>query len=336
VHGAVSPLVLRLLAFAAAVARVVGALAVRNRMDEDEVSRSTPLRLLCTPELEEVCNAIAADPDSAISVVIEDAGETVDRLTQNDGAEFDGWLTPGPFPQLVRETRKAAGRTALIDDVSRPLARSPVVIAMWKERAAALAPQCVDKAIEWKCVGTAAGRRWQDVGGRDTWGTVKTALPDPSTTASGLVTLAAATATFFSQPDVGLLDIEDNDSYGVWLNNLRGANVGVDVERMLAAGGPSIADAAAGLEAVVKPGVDKAANSAAISVIYPSPVATADVFLGTVTSKRSALLAELLGGDLGRKALRDGGWRIGRTDLPATSYLPTPGLLGALRERWTQ
>jgi hypothetical protein len=331
----VNGLIVRLLAIAAAVAMVVGALAIRNRMDDDEVSRSTTLRLLCATELEAVCFALAEDPDSSISVIIEDVGTTVDRLTQNDDAQFDGWLTPGPFPQLLRETRKATGKPPLIDDVSEPLARSPVVVAMWKERSAALAPKCAGQAIEWKCLGNAAGRRWQDVGGRDTWGTVKTALPSPGT-ASGLVTLAAATATFFDQPDVGLLDIEENDSYGVWLNNLRGANVAVDVERMLAAGGPSIADAAAGLEATVKPVVDSAANSAAISVIYPSPVATADVFLGTVTSERSALLAELLGGDLAREALRDGGWRIDNADLPATSYLPTPGLLGALRDRWTQ
>jgi hypothetical protein len=330
------PLVLRLLAFAAAIAMVVGALAVRNRMDDDEITRSTGLRLLCAPELEAACFALAADPDSTISVIIEDAGMTVDRLTQVDDAEFDGWLTPGPFPQLVRETRKAAGQPPLLETVSGTLARSPVVVAMWKERAAALAPRCAEKAIEWKCLGEAAGRRWQDVGGQETWGTVKTTLPDPSSTASGLVTLAAATATFFSQPDVGLLDIEENDSYGVWLNNLRGANVGVDVQRMLAAGGPSIADAAAGLEVAVKPIVDRAAAASAVTVIYPSPVATADVFLGTVKSDRSTLLAEVIGGDVGREALRAAGWRIGSAGLPPTSYLPTPGLLAALRSRWAQ
>jgi hypothetical protein len=266
---------------------------------------------------------------------MQPAGTTVDQLIKADSVEFDGWLTPGPFPQLVRETRKSEGDPPLIDRVSRPLARSPVVIAMWKERAAALAKHCADNAIEWKCLGNAAGRRWTDVGGQETWGTVKTALPDPSTSAAGLVALAAATATFFGQPDVGLLDIEENDLYGVWLNNLRGANVTADVERMLAAG-PSIADAVAGLEVTVKPVVDRAANAGAVSVIYPSPVATADVYLGTVTSKRSALLAELLGGDLGRTTLVGAGWKVGDTGLPATSYLPTPGLLGPLRSRWAQ
>ncbi|MEY2477155.1 MAG: hypothetical protein QOG87_2470 [Actinomycetota bacterium] len=329
-------LLLRLLALAAAVAMVVGALAVRNRMDDDKVSRSTELRLLCATELEAACDAIEDDPDSSVTVTVEEVGTTLDRLAEADVAGFDGWLTPGPFPQMVRETRKADGHTALIDRVSRPLARSRVVIAMWKERATALATRCVDRAVEWKCLGDAAGRPWKDVGGRDTWGSVKTALPDPTTTAAGVVTLGAATATFFGQPDVGSLDINESDAYGAWLNNLKTANVNVDVARMLAAGGPSIADAAAGLEVSVKPVVDAAAASAEVSLIYPSPVATADVFLGTVTSERAALLAELLEGSLGRAALRAGGWQIGNAGLPPTSYLPVPGLLAALRDRWAQ
>ena len=328
------PLVLRLLAFAAAISMVVGALVVRNRMEDDEVSRSTNLKLLCASELEAVCLALEADPDSSISVVIQPVGATVDQLVDADSVEFDGWLTPGPFPQLVRETRKAAGDDELIDTVSRPLARSPVVLAMWRERAAALETSCVEKTIAWKCLGDAAGKPWKDVGGRDVWGSVKTALPNPATTAAGLVTLGAGTATFFGQPDVGLLDIEGDIAYGVWLNNLVRANVDIDVGGMLAAGGPSLADVAAGLEAAVKPVVEAAAASAAVSVIYPSPVATADVFLGTVASKRSALLVELLSGALGRQAFGEAGWRISADDLPATSYLPTPGLLGALRSKW--
>lgn len=330
-----SPLVLRLLAFAAAVAMVVGALIVRNRMDTDEVTRSTNLELLCASELEEVCLALEDDPDSSITAVIQSVGTTVDQLVAADRAEFDGWLTPGPFPQIVRETRKAAQKPVLIDNVSRPLARSRLALVMWKERAAALAGRCADRAVELKCLGEAAGRPWKDVGGSEAWGFVKTALPDPGRTAAGLVALGAGTSTYFGQPDVGRLEIDENDNYGVWFENLVQANVAIDLSGMLA-GGPSRVDAVAGLEAAVRPVVGAAANADAVSVIYPSPVATADVYLGTIDSDQGARLTELLTGELGRTALSDAGWTLGDAGLPPVSYLPTPGLLSVLRDRWAQ
>ena len=330
-----SPLLLRLLAFAAAIAMVAGALAVRNRMDDDEVARSTELELLCATELEDVCLALQDDPDSAISIVVQPVGTTLEQLATADSAEFDGWLTPGPFPQMLRETRKAAQHTPLIDAVSRPLARSRLALVMWNERAAVLATQCTDKAVELKCLGNAAGRPWKDLGGQDTWGSVKTALPDPASTAAGLVALGAGTSVFFGQPDVGRLEIDDSVEYGTWLDNLRRANVGIDVAGLLA-GGASRVDAVAGLEATITPVVRAAANADSVSVIYPSPVATADVYLGTIDSERGTRLIELLAGDLGRTALADAGWRVNDDSLPPVSYLPTPGLLSVLRGRWTQ
>ena len=329
------PLVVRLLAFAAAIAMVVGALVVRNRMENDEVTRSTKLELLCASELEDVCLALEADTDSAISVVIQPVGTTFDQLVKADRAEFDGWLTPGPFPQMLRETRKAAQQTTLIDTVSRPLARTRLALVMWKERAAVLAGRCADKAVELKCLGDAAGRPWKEVGGSEAWGFVKTALPDPARTAVGLVALGAGTSTYFGQPDVGRLDIDENDGYGVWFENLVQANVDIDLAGMLA-GGPSRVDAVAGLEAAITPVIGAAANAGAVSVIYPSPVATADVYLGTIDSDRAARLVELLEGELGTAALRRAGWKVDDTSLPPVSFLPTPGLLTVLRDRWAQ
>jgi hypothetical protein len=330
----VRPLALRLLAVAAAIAMVVGALVVRNRMDEDKVTRSTELRLLCTTELEAVCRDLEDDPDSAITVTVEDAGATVDRLAKAGDAGFDGWLTPGPFPQLVKETRKPAGLSPLFTTVSAPIARTPVVVVMWKQREAALAATCGGK-VDWTCLGNAASRPWKDVGGKAEWGSVKTALPDPALTAAGLVVLGAGTSTFFHQPDVGTLDIQENADFGTWLSRLEEGQVGADVPRMLAANGPSIADAAAGLEALALPIVDVAAARDAVSVIYPSPVASADAYLGTVASDRGTRLADVLGHGVARDALVRAGWKFQDARLQPVSYLPSPGLLGALRTEWS-
>jgi hypothetical protein len=217
--------------------------------------------------------------------------------------------------------------------VSKRLARTRVGLVIWKEREAVLERSC-GGAIGWKCLGNAAGKPWTAIGGKPEWGPVSVALPDASATATGTVVLGAATSSFFGQPDVGLLDIEENPEYGTWLSNLRRGNVDADVARMLAAGNPSIANAAAGLEVAVRPVVAAAASRDKVTVIYPSPVATADVYLGTIGSKRGSRLAEILGGDVGRAALTKAGWTMSNAGLQPVSYLPTPGLLAALRSKW--
>jgi hypothetical protein len=204
---------------------------------------------------------------------------------------------------------------------------------MWKERAAALTAFCKG-AVAWTCLGNAANGPWKAAGGKDTWGTVKTALPDPVVTASGLVALGAGTVGFAGQADVSSTELQDNDAFGVWLSDLARAQVAADVSTMLA-GGPAIVDAVAGLEAQMTPVLAAAANAGDVNVIYPSPVVTADVVLGTVASKRATRLAELLEGKAGRDALQRAGWKVGSPSLPPTSGLPDPGLLAYLRGAWS-
>jgi hypothetical protein len=329
----VSPLLVRILAVLAAIAMVVVALVARQKLDDRNSVRNTVLRITCTPELETPCRDFADTSGAKVDVTIEEAGVTVDKLATASEAPFDGWLTPGPFPQMVQEARRSAGRPVLIDRVSRPIARSRIGIVMWKERAGALGARCPEKGVGWRCLGDAAGRQWSDVGGKPTWGTVKTALPDPLTSASGLVALGAGTAGFFGQADVSLQDVQDSVEYSAWLNNLARANQNLDVGRMLAAG-PSLVDAVVTLEATSEQTVEQAAGRDPVSVIYPSPVATADVVLGTVGSKSSTRLATLLEGTAGRDALARARWKVDFAGLPPTSNLPSPGLLLALRGMW--
>lgn len=326
-------LLLRVLALAAAIAMVVGALAVRNRMDDDKVSRSTELRLLCATELAAVCEAAARTDEAEVTVTTEDVGATVDRLRNAAEADFDAWLTPGPFPEAVQELRRSQAQLApLFDSVSPRLARSPVVIVGWNDRIAALRSKC---EVGWKCVGLAAGQPWASFGGPPAWGTVKTSLPDPQSSAAGLVTLGAATAGYFGRSDLSTDDLDADDGLGTWLSQLRRNNeTRVDVSAMLAAG-PSLVAFVGGLEQAVKPVVDAASSDRRnqVSLIYPSPVVTADVVLGVADRRNGERLLDLLRSAAGREAFTSEGWKAPGS---GPSNLPSPGLLTVLRSRWAQ
>lgn len=319
----------RILALLAAVGMVVGALAVRNRMDDDEVTRSTELRLTCTPELEEACRSLAGTDDATIVLTIEEAGVTVDRLRAGTGADLDGWLTPGPFPQMVQELRRLGGLSETIADVSAPIARSRIGLAAYQERAKRLACR---GGVSWRCLGDVAGQPWSSVGGQPEWGPVKTAFPDPTRTATGLLALGAATAGFFGRADISSIDLDDNDEFGVWLDRLRRADQPVDLGRMLSIG-PAAVDLLAGLEQAMAPAVAASARRSEATVIYPSPVANADVVIGTPDTDRGRRLAELVAAGPLRDDLVEQGWK--RPAGGATG-LPSPGLLSVLRDRWAQ
>ena len=123
-----------------AVAMIVGALVVRGRLDDENVDAGQVYRLVCAADLDRVC----ADLDDAfpgrVDVTVEGAGATADRLRRLDGdPELDGWLVADPWPALVDEARRAGSLPPLFATEAAPLARSPLVIVAWKDRAAALA-----------------------------------------------------------------------------------------------------------------------------------------------------------------------------------------------------
>ena len=340
----------RVLAVVAAAAMVAGSLALRSRLDRSQTERSQVLRLTCATELKPACEAMEAD-DDRIRLTLETAGTTADRLVDADGdLGLDGWLTTGPWPVIVDQQRQAAGRTSLFAAPSPIVARSPLVIAVWKDRAGVLGPRC-GGTVGWRCLGEAAGTAggWAAIGGRPEWGSVKVGHAPPASDAVGLLVLGQAVAGWFGRSDLATIDLEDGEFQG-WFASLERSvrpSAGSPLEAMLVTG-PSAYDAAGTTEAEAGPLLarSQSARGSQVDLLYPSPMATADVVLASPTGgdDARATLRRLVEGADGRQALATAGWRVdgealpqGVPDtppLPPDSGLPSPGLLDALRTRW--
>jgi hypothetical protein len=315
----------RVIAALVAVALVVIALLIRNGIDTGSGNASGKLRLVCTPELESVCNKLGSD----IDVTIEEPGTTAGRLEKaNTDLGVDGWLTPGPWPEIVREARERAGDDALLN-VRHLAVRSQIALAAFPDRFGALRNFCPNHDLTWRCLGDAAARgQWSAIGGLVTWGQVKFGLPDANTSATGLAALGAATAGYFGRTDVSAADLDDG-GYRAWLHALATSVADHPTLEDVLARGPAEAAGAVTFEAVGKPLVDASARLPKPTLTYPAPVASADVVLGSADSDRGRRLAAEVE-SAAVAALTANGW----SPAPTAPGLPTPGLLDALRSVW--
>ena len=337
----------RVLAVVAAAAMIAGSLAIRSALDRDRSEAAQVLRLTCAVELEAACSRMA-ETDDRLVLTVEPAGVTADRLASVDtDAGLDGWLVPDPWPEIVDGRRRARALPALFAGDRPTVARSPLVLAVWKDRAAALAPRCPPPAgVGWRCLGEAAATPggWPAVGGRPEWGPVKPGHASPDTDGIGLLVLGHAVVGWFGRADLSTADLED-EAFARWFAGLERAvppSAGSPLQSMLVVG-PAAFDAAGTTEAEGGPLVAGSARRDALSLLYPSPMATADLVLATLGEKGpGASLRDLVRGEDGRKALTDAGWRVGGGNRPgapslaASSGLPSAGLLDALRGRWRE
>lgn len=333
-------------ALIAAVALVAGAVVIRARIDEgdgaggDAGGRPT---VACPPELERACATLEDD----FTVRVEEADETADRLTAASADrddEVDVWLAPAPWAGLVADRRARDQRDPLTGRPSAVIARSPVAIAAWDDRADALEGGICEGPLTLGCLGDAADRPWGDVGGDPNWGAVPVGLTDPHT-ATGLVVLGAAAASFL---DTG--DYSSNDFSGElseWLSALASrsdeAAAGDPVARMLTRG-PAEFAAFAAAEADAR----QAAVHDGARAIYPAPVATADLVAIPVgrDGGADAAAGDVAGDRELQQALARAGWRVAgekaapgvstRPGLPRGDGLPSGAVLGALLDEWDQ
>ena len=323
----------RVLALVAAVAMVAGSIAVRNRLDRREEDQGAPLRVVCASELGTVCDDLRR---SSAQVTVEPAVATSERLgrsTENDPG-VDGWLVPAPWPQIVDGRRRQAGQLPIFGDISAPLARSPLVLVVSRALADALGPRC-GGAVGWKCLGDAVAAGTQPQ--------AKPGHPDPATDAVGALVVGQATAAFFGRADdLSTLDLELAE-FARWFRALERATP------PLASGASPLGEmlgtnfaaynAVGTTEAEASPVLAAAANPDRAVLLYPAPMATADVVLAGPGGDTTRRLREVAGGDGQRRALAAAGWRVegasrpGAPPLPPTNGLPSPGFLDALRSR---
>jgi hypothetical protein len=357
----------RLLALLAAAAMITGAFWVRGQIDDSGSgsgsggsASSDRATLVCATELAQACQDLAGDHPE-ITVRVEDAQTTLEHLTSAEfdpttagdgsapGGAIDGWLVPQPWPQMVAELRQRAGLGAVaLGDPSPTLARSPLVIAIWNDRRDVLTARCDGGVIDWKCIGTVAGTPWGATGPQATWGSVKPGQPAPDTTAAGLLSLGEATASWFGSAGFASNDFTE-PGFRAWFTRLEQAvpsfpiSPRTPLDDMLFTG-PASFDLAASTEAAAGPAIASSRDSGRLTILYPSPLTTADVVLAPVSgSPAGGRLMKLMESDDAAAALAGAGWRVdgqplatGIPDQPlaAESNVPRAGVLLALRSLW--
>ncbi|HMK10420.1 MAG TPA: hypothetical protein VK461_02435 [Acidimicrobiales bacterium] len=342
----------RLGALAVAVLMIAGAVVLRNHIDDDSGSSggasdggSETVALTCATELAVVCNALV-EADPSVRATVEPAGVTADKLEATSGAieGMDGWLVEAPWPDIVDGARQSSGTPSAFATTSDVLARSPLVMAMWNDRLAALLPNCANGALTWKCVSEVAGEKWSSIGGESAWQTVKPGFADPIDDGVGALVLAQAASSFLGTTNLSRSDFE-TDEFQNWITQLAGAvPQNPTFEDMLAIG-QSAVDVVGTTEAEAGPALASSRDKDKITITYPAPMATADVVLASVDGASGGeRLARIVSGDAGRRALAGAGWRVPdepavegvdtSVSLPSASGLPSPGVIDALRDLW--
>jgi hypothetical protein len=338
-----------------AVLMVVVAVWIRGLIDEDGDGDGGTVRLLCTTELEAACAELAEHTDTAVTV--EPAGTTAQSLvalSDEQRPDFDAWLAPGPWSQMVDVQRRVNGLRPVFETPSAPIGRSPLVLVVRADRAPVLeaTPAC-NATVDWRCVGAVAGQPWTDLpGGQEAWGTVKPAHGDPATSATALLVLSQATSEFLGTADYSRADLENNDEYLDWLSGIERSipklppTAASPFAEMLQQLPTATYDIVGTTEAEAGPGIADAARDRrrALTLLYPEPVVTADVVLAVVAGS-SDKVGDLAGDADLAAALARTGWRVpgqpnarGVRDTPAlpraSGLPPDPGSLVALQETW--
>jgi hypothetical protein len=226
----------RIVAVLAAIVLIGGALLVRNAIDDDDADAGGPTgstvtattqgtdagAFVCSSELAAACTAIAAaHPDA--DVTVEPAGTTLDRLAAlPDGTEPPVWLTVAPYPAMVDALRDAAGLQPF-GGTADVLAATPLVVATpIGGRADVLASGCAETPL-WRCIGDHASAPWTDIGGEESWHTLRPSLGLVETDATALGSFATAVAGYLGTPSVTSSAWESDPAFIPWLRRLAGA-----------------------------------------------------------------------------------------------------------------
>jgi hypothetical protein len=318
----------RALALLAAAAMIAGAVLIRSHLDEKSARQSVatrssvtgPLTIVCVTELENECNAIKTDHPDVITQV-EDAATTAQRLAKGDD-HVDGWLTMEPWPDITNELASTA-----VFATATPIASSPLIITMVKEREVVLAPNCPGGMVAWKCLGDYVGRPWTDVtGGVASWGNITVGNP-PLTSATGLLLFGNAVTGYFGRTDIATNDFANDDAFNAWRARMKTTFMETDPFIAFVTQLPAKFAAVGVTTAEEQTNVGAQADK--VVVLNPAPQATAVVTMAPVAGgDRGQQVQRLAEGKALGEALKQEGWAVGQ--IPAETGLPSAGVLLAL------
>lgn len=343
----------RLLAVLGALAMIGGAVLVRGIITGDDGGGGGSsgwgggdgdTHLVCVPELEAACAALAEEDDS-ITFEVEDAGVTAARLTAPDfqptESGVDGWVTLNPWPGLVDLRREINQDAVVLGEASEVLATTPLDVVGPTERLDALVGEVCDAAADtpvWRCFGENAGRAWGGLPGGDPgWGTVNVGFPDPDRSATGLLVLGQASAEYFGALGGTTFARNDFDAvFSGWLGGIADSSpnlpstAGTPLDQLLQYGEASW-DAVGDLDWTADAEVTGSRDEELLTVTYSSFMLAEAVAVPV----RGHELPDLTD-DGARNALVDAGFTNPTYDTdPELAVSPiSPGLYQALLEEW--
>ena len=299
----------RLAAVVVTVGLIVGSLVIRDRVIDGDGGSDQPAgevtELICAPELKSACDSIEI---SGVSVTIEQAGVTLDRLaTTTSVDDIPLWLTFDPFPAMVDVQRTVTGLSPLAFD-SRPLGSSPLALVTVDDGTIDLPTACGGR-VSMRCVGDSD------------WATGFARSTDSGI---GLLGVVQAASGYGSAPGASLTDPQ----FQRWLRGLVTSVSPLQLSSGTAIATiqtrPSSMDIAVG--AIAELGV---AQRTRYAVQYAEPMIRADVVLAVPPG---ASVAGDLYGAL-TTALVASGW-----DAPSTTPNPLPDrtTVIAVRSLWKE
>jgi hypothetical protein len=332
----------RLLALVIAVGLVFGAWQARTRLLGRAAGAPAPeeVRVACVQELAGICSQL----DTSAPPLAEDAATTVARFDDAD-LPFDVWVTFEPWPEIGANARARAGQGDLSEQPSEILARSPIVLAAHADRLAPMEQAC-GGTLSWACLGERAGRPWTDNGGQSQWGRVKVGLDEPSDSATGLLTLAEATASYLGDTAFNSQSLTAPD-YFAWVSGLENAMVATPdqspFERMLLTGSAEH-EFVGVLESTAVPLLQRAPGRAEKIVIHvPEPVVTADIVAVGYGPDAAAAVDRVV--EQLRGPLADSAWRVAGEAPPSEvdgvalrddNGIPSAAVLERLQQTWVE
>lgn len=329
------------LALVASVALVVGASFVRtNWLEGDRGSGGggaggSRLRVVCAAELGAVCERFARAAGDDVTITVEPALATTDRLAGEDRPEdVDAWITLDPMPGLVDERRRVAGREPLL--ATDAVAATTLQWAVSTRVNSVLTKRCGGR-ITWACLAENAGAPWSGIGGDETWGQVRVGHDDPGRDARGVLVIGQFAAHLLGpRVPVDQLSRDDFDdpAFRTAFGRLERA-----VPSDFFAGTTDqsafeyvVGTNFAGADVVATTRAEAtSAPSDGYTLVTPEPTGRAGVVVAGIDGGGDDLLEGF--GDRLRQALEASGWSAGST---GTTGLPSAGVLDALVGVWKE